>query len=128
MPANDGKVARVEPVTFTRPAAERIAKVVRKVEAGDRNAKPLVFGRVPVSAGPRVRICTFTGAWDIDAFKTVTLKYQTTTPNTVTAVNLFLNLPSDGTKNCAIAKDGTAWHLIQWEWVTVTCGTATASP
>lgn len=120
----DGKPLGNEPVSFTRPAADRIASAVRKVEAGDRDSKPLVFGRVPVSAGPRVRICTFTGAWDIDTFKTVTLKYQTTTPNTVTAVNLFLNLPSDGTKNCAIAKDGTAWHLIQWQWATVTCSTA----
>jgi hypothetical protein len=26
-----------------------------------------------------------------------------------------LSLPSSGQRNCAIAKDGTAWHLIQWQ-------------
>jgi len=40
----DGKPARTERVTFTKPAAERIAKVVRAVEGGDRHAGPLTFG------------------------------------------------------------------------------------
>jgi hypothetical protein len=40
----DGKPARTERVTFTKPAAERIAKVVRAVEGGDRDAGPLTFG------------------------------------------------------------------------------------
>ena len=40
----DGKPARTERVTFTRPAAERIAKVVREVEAGDRDQAGLTFG------------------------------------------------------------------------------------
>lgn len=114
----DGKPARVERVNFTRPAAERIAKVVRKVEQGDRGAAPLRFWPrvVGVGGGKTFRICTFTGAWSIDAFKTVTFRNQTTTPNTVSAVNLFLTLPDNGQRNCAIAKDGTAWHLIQWQW------------
>jgi hypothetical protein len=43
----------------------------------------------------------------------VTFRNQTTTPNTVSAINLFaaISAPS-GTANCAIAKDGTAWYLI----------------
>jgi hypothetical protein len=40
----DGKPARTERVTFTKPAAERIAKVVRAVEGGDRDTGPLTFG------------------------------------------------------------------------------------
>jgi len=111
----DGKPARVERVNFTRPAAERIAKVVRKVEQGDRGAAGLTF--MPRSLGGSsakvFRICTYTGAWSINDSKTVTFKYQTTTPNTVSATNLFLPLPENGTRHCAVAKDGTAWFLVQ---------------
>jgi hypothetical protein len=62
------------------------------------------------------RVCTYTGAWSINTSNTVTFKNQTTTPNTVSAVNLFLTLPDNGERNCAIAKDGNEWHLIQWQW------------
>lgn len=62
------------------------------------------------------RICTFTGSWSKNSAKTVTFKYQTTTPNTVAATNIFANLSVDcGTRNCAIARDGTAWFMIQAE-------------
>lgn len=114
----DGKPARVERVTFTRPAADRIAKVVREVEQGDRGAEPLTFRRFggSGSGGKVFRICTFTGSWDIDTLKTVTFRNVTTTPNTVAAVNLFatLNVATGVTAAtpCAIAKDGTAWYLI----------------
>lgn len=108
----DGKAAKTERVSFTRPAAERIAKVVRQVEAGDRDAGPLSFGYRDTPAGKVFRICTFTGSWNIDAAKTVTFKYQTATPNTVSATNLFANITATGTRNCAIAKEGTAWFLI----------------
>lgn len=114
-------------VVFTRPDAARIANAVRKVEEGSRDEAPLRFGRVNVErggGGKVFRIGTFTGAWDVGATKTVTFKYVTSTPNTVTAINLFLNLPSDGTKDCAIAKDAGTWHLVQWQWVTITCSTA----
>jgi hypothetical protein len=42
----------------------------------------------------------------------VTLRGSTAT---LSAVNLFLTLPSSGERNCAIGRDGTAWHLIQWQ-------------
>jgi hypothetical protein len=110
----DGKAARTERVTFTRPAAERIAKVVRHVEGGDRDQAGITYGSAPGAAGAKVfRVCTFTGAWSIDATKTVTFMNQTATPNTVSAVNLFAALSSaSGDRNCAIAKDGTAWYLV----------------
>jgi hypothetical protein len=105
-----------ERVDFTRGAAERIANVVRLVEQGDRDGTALRFGRVVGEQGKVFRVCTFTGAWSKNSFKTVTLKYVTSTPNTFTAVNLFAAIPSSsGAKNCAIAKDGTAWHLIAAE-------------
>ena len=63
------------------------------------------------------RICTFTGAWNKNATKTVTLRGVTATPNTLAVLNLFANLtgPTSGNLNCAAARDGTAWYLIAAE-------------
>ena len=119
----DGKPARTERVTFTKPAAERIAKVVRAVEGGNRDAGPLSFGNRGVAGNPKVfRVATFTGAWSINAEKTVTFRNQTATPNTVAAVNLFFPVTSTATGNtdCAIAKEGTAWFLIDVPFETAT--------
>lgn len=75
--------------------------------------------------GPRhvFRICTFTGAWSKNSTKVVTFKFQTNTPNTVQASNLFATVTNTATTtatiNCAIARDGTAWYLIAAE-----CNTA----
>jgi len=66
------------------------------------------------------RICTFTGSWSINASKTVTFRGVTSTPNTVSAVNLFYDLPNKGNSTCAIAKDGTAWYLVQDVHTTMT--------
>lgn len=113
----DGKAAGTERVTFTRPAAERIAKVVREVEGGDRDCQPLTFGaRIGGVSGKVFRVCTYTGSWSKNSVKTVTFKYQTSTPNTAVATNLFADLSAAASpKNCAIAKDGTAWFLIAAE-------------
>jgi len=110
----DGKPAKVERVAFTRPAAERIAKVVRSVEGGDRDQDAIRYGAAQGFAPKTFRVCTFTGAWSILSSKTVTFRNVTSTPNTVSAVNLFFPITSTATSatNCAIAKDGTAWYLI----------------
>jgi small ligand-binding sensory domain FIST len=58
----DGK-QRNERITFTRPAAERIAKVVRHVEGGNRDSSGLTFRRVPPQAqggGSEVRLAIYT--------------------------------------------------------------------
>jgi hypothetical protein len=40
----------------------------------------------------------------------------TSTPNTVSATNLFAAIPARGSaRNCGIARDGTAWYLIAAE-------------
>lgn len=75
----DGKGAGTERVAFTRPAAERIAKVVRKVEAGNRDGQPLVFRRFSAAAGSQLRLGTFTGDWQTGTYKTVTLTGSTQT-------------------------------------------------
>lgn len=112
----DGKPARTERVTFTRPAAERIAKAVRTVEGGDRDAGPLTFGaRAGGVSGKVFRVCTYTGTWSKNAQKAVTFRGVTATPNTAVAINLFASLSGSGTRNCAIARDGTAWYLIAAE-------------
>ena len=110
----DGKPAGAsQRVTFTRPAAERIAKVVRSAEAGNRSSAALVFGMPPGSSMPAsFRMATFTGSWSVASSKIVTLKYQTTTPNTVSVTNLLFEWPGTAGYDCAIGLDGTAWHLI----------------
>jgi hypothetical protein len=112
--ANSGpQAAGNQYVKFTRQSAQRIADAVRTVEGGNREQPGLTFDH-PLPGGAKVfRVCTFTGAWSIDATKTVTFKYQTNTPNTAAAVNVFVALTaSSGSRNCAIAKEGTAWYLI----------------
>ena len=112
----DGKPASVDRVSFTRPAAERIGKAVRLVEAGDRDLGPSEWGPRGGNGGSAkvFRVGTFTGAWSIGSANTVTFRNVTTTPNTVTAINLFFPVTSttEPTVNCGIARDGTAWYLI----------------
>lgn len=122
----DGKSAKTERVVFTLSAAERISKAVRIVEAGDRDSGGLSFGRPGNSfgSGKVFRVCTFTGAWAISSSKNVTFKYQTATPNTAAVQNDLISLPSAGTRNCVIGREGTAWHLMNWQWDIVNAATA----
>ena len=101
-------------ISFTRPAVERIARVVRAVEnarpAGDGlRSRPVVAATKPKP----FRVCTFTGAWAINTAKTVTFRNVTTTPNTVSVTNLVCGLSPTGSCDATIAKDGTAWYLVQ---------------
>jgi hypothetical protein len=107
----DGKSIGTDRVTFTRGAADRIARVVRSVEAGDRGQGGIEFGYRPAPASNKTfRIATFTGTWSIGGTKTVTFKYGTTA--TAVATNLFAGVTATSTVDCAVAKDGTAWFLI----------------
>ena len=109
------------PTFFDAQSAVRIANAVRQVEIGDRAEKPLEFDPVlPQQQRKTFRIATFSGAWTIGATKTVTFKYQTATPNTASALNLFFPVTGSGTSDCAIAKDGTAWYLIDVPLATAT--------
>jgi hypothetical protein len=100
-------------VKFSRQSAQRIAKAVRTVEGGNRDQPGIVFDHPTPSSNAKVfRIGTFTGSWSIGATKTVTFKYATNTPNTAVATNLFFPITGTASSDCAIAKDGTAWFLI----------------
>jgi hypothetical protein len=116
----DGKPAKAERITFTRPAAERIGRVVRIVESGDRSAEGLSFERVDTPRERKqFRVVTITSDWNKDETKTVTFYNQTSTPNTVSATNLlfYVEGPQDpgGEKICVIGKEGTAWYFINNE-------------
>ena len=105
---------------FTLESAERIARVVRAAELGSPQARALTFDRVDVQRKDAVfRVCTFTGAWAIDSAKTVTFRNVTSTPNTVSAYNLFCDLPNYGQRACSVAKAGTAWYLVASQFTSV---------
>jgi hypothetical protein len=113
----------LDPTQFTRESAERIATVVRAAELASPAARPLSFEPLFDARKQKVfRVCTFTGSWATGTVKTVTFKYQTSTPNTASVTNLFFPVTSTaaGNTDCGIAKDGTAWYLIDVPFETAT--------
>ena len=66
-------------VKFSRGSAQRIAKVVRIVEAGDRNQPGVTFDHPVPSAVAKLKLATFTGNWQTGTYKTVTLQGSTNT-------------------------------------------------
>ena len=93
----DGKPAGVEKVAFTRPAAERIAKVVRQVEAGQRDAEPFVQGERLQSVPYKLRLGTFTGNWGTGQYTTVTLHQTTQTVSVYNWCNAALGADTSST-------------------------------
>ena len=130
----DGKPASTERVSFTRPAAERIGKAVRQVEAGDRDLGPIEWGpRGAGGAGTPIKLAAFTGtnAWIIGTAKTVTLLQKSpdtatnpiglfTPGSTSTAVahSCLFSIPGNvstaavSTTLVAITRINGAWHVI----------------
>jgi len=101
---------------------EKLKSTISRVDAiapgAPVNRIPTILEDSGASYNPKVfRVCTFTGAWAINTDKTVTFRGVTATPNTVIATNLFSTVggTASSTKNCAIARDGTAWYLIAAE-------------
>jgi len=96
-------------ISFTRPAVERIARVVRAVE----NARPAGAGlssrRQMIDNARAVKLASFPGPWPKDTENVITFKG---TDRTAIASNLFFPVPGTHTRECAVAKIGTAWHLI----------------
>lgn len=114
----DGKAAKTERVTFTRPAAERIAKIVRRVEQGDRGAEPLRFERLGGGAGATIRVATFTGVWATGTTHVVNLGAPsgTSTSSTAAAYNAFLPVYAESPVQCLLGKprptSEATWHLL----------------
>ena len=94
------------------------------IPSGDITSIPLRFEDVdsPRAAAKSVRIATYSGNWIKGTTKTVTPITGTTT--TISAYNHFVTLDHGTCTStqwkCAVAKDGTAWNLIQWEYQTAT--------
>ena len=130
----DGKPASVERVSFTRPAAERIGKAVRLVEAGDRDLGPLEWGpRGGAGQGTPIKLAAFTGtnAWMMGTAKTVTLLQKSpdtaTNPigvftpgstSTAEAHSCLFSIPGNvstaaaSTTLVAITRINGVWHVI----------------
>lgn len=105
----------------------RVRETVDRVEAVPIAGGPLRIqtrfedGITPAPDGA-VRIATYTGDWPKGTNKTVTPLVGDTT--TISVLNHFVTL-AHGTCTstqwkCAIAQEGTAWNLIQWEFATAT--------
>jgi hypothetical protein len=122
----DGASAGTQRVTFTKPAAERIGKVVREVEAGNRDLGPLEWGPRGVggSSSKVFRVATVSGAWELNTLRTVTFRNQTTTPNTASVMNHIMPLPAmkstGASRTVNIAKDHTQWYLVSFPLMTAT--------
>lgn len=107
-------MADSDAMAFTRSAAARIANAVRLVEIGERAGGSLEFDQQPLTRPAKTfRLATFTGSWAVNELKTVTFKNQTTTPNTVIAINLVLGMSPSGSCDVSIAKDKTSWYVVQ---------------
>jgi hypothetical protein len=91
----DGK-SNTQRVSFTRRDADRIGRVVRTVEAGDKKGNALTFGHRQQPGqgvvGDIFRTARFTGSWSVDSTATVEFTNSTFTPQTATAINLFCGL------------------------------------
>jgi hypothetical protein len=105
-------------VDFTRSAAERIARVVRLVEQGDRDGAALSFRKVDPESSVRVRLCGWTGAWGYLQTKVIQIG---SAGHTATAINDFFGFrgtppfvdPSTpGVGKGVIIKDGGVWKLV----------------
>lgn len=100
-------------IQFDSVSGARIGDAVRFVESQANRRGALRFSEVPPSASrPVFRVGTFNSAWPKDASRTVTLR----SGSTVSAMNLFADIATAvSVRDCAIAREGTAWYLIAAE-------------
>jgi hypothetical protein len=101
-------------VSFSRPAAQRIAKAVRVIEAGDRNQSGLTFDHpMPGGVGGKqVRRATFSGAWAVNSTAVVTFVQAPTATASATNLTWPLGGCTQSTTTCIVGKEGTSWWLI----------------
>jgi hypothetical protein len=100
-------------VTFTPGSADRIAKVVRIVEAGNRDTGGLPTApRLGGGGGAgAVKFCSWTGTWGYNSTKAIT--FASGTANTATATNVILGV---GAGDGWVARRGSAgWSLVAFD-------------
>lgn len=130
----DGKPASTERVTFTRQAAERIAKTVRTVEGGDRKVHAISFGnRSEGISGSKYRMAYYTATsdWLTIAFtastsgsiasRKIQFAFPTSGTATAAAVNHFALLPTKSTatahatRQIAVVREAGVWRVVASE-------------
>ena len=128
-----GQAAGKSFVSFSRPAAQRIAKAVRTVEAGDRNQPALTFSHpLPPGGGLSVKfayhtattnwsVIGFTGATTTNNTKVIQFAFPTAAPfATALCVNHLSPIPLMTTVATAaislqrvlVLKENGMWRLI----------------
>jgi hypothetical protein len=85
-------------VKFTRASAQRIARVVRTVEAGNRTQGGVEFEH-PQYQSSGLKVAKFTGSWATASYKTVTLVGSTNTASVYNWCN-----PSASSSACTAAQ------------------------
>lgn len=99
---------------LSEPYKQRVDNALATVEGMPSQQKttliPTRFETLQQPQSKTFRICTFTGAWSINATKTVTARGG---DQTFDAINLVCGLNPSGSCDVSIAKDGTAWYLVQ---------------
>jgi hypothetical protein len=126
-----------ERITFTRPSADRIARVVRKVEAGDLDQQGFSF-QVRDSAGNskhRMAYYTATSNWtpinflqststpSSTGWRVIQFAFPTNATATAMCVNHFATIPLRTTVTTAtlalmrvsVVKEAGAWRLVAAE-------------
>ena len=95
-------------IVFTTPDARRIGRVVRIVEAGNRDTPGIGLGvRLQDLPPKQIRLCTWTASWEVNALQQV--RFSVATQVTASARNVFLGVaPGSG----VVARDGKEWNLI----------------
>jgi len=99
-------------ITFTRSSGERIAKVVRIVEGGNRDTVSLPTSpRFAPSNIGAVKFCSWTATWQHGS--TTLIRFDPVTAQTATATNVILGVgPGDGW----VSRKGAAgWQLIGFD-------------
>lgn len=112
-----------KPVAFTRDSAERIVRVVREAERGDRNIHGKKFRTAHDGSGDPVRVGKTTSEWpkgtlaDIDLYEEGTPPSETKNEENSTltgCVNKFVDVEADRWVIVALARNGK-WYLISAE-------------
>jgi hypothetical protein len=102
-------------VSFTRQGADRIARVVRTVEQGDKKGAGLSFGSGPRDLGGAdiFRMARISAPWAFEDTATITFDNPVHSGATATAINYFCGI---GGGRVGVCKDSTGvWHLVAWE-------------
>lgn len=86
-------------VKFTSDSADRIAKVVRIVEAGNRAGSPLDLPPRLQQLPYKLRLGTFTGDWQTGQYKVVTLQGSTNTAEVYNWCNAAVGSDTSNTTN-----------------------------